>query len=107
MWGSQALETGIGLALMFFLLATAASAITEVGATALSRRHRQLTKSLKQMLSAGGPADVSDPAVRDLLQRATGDARATYLSAKTFADAATQLVAGAETQNEVRRLGNL
>lgn len=60
MFGSQALETGIGLALMFFLLATAASAIAEFYAAMVGKRAKDLKAALQDMLSSGDlPAGVA------------------------------------------------
>src|SRR6478735_966378 len=46
MFGSQALETAIGLAAMFFIIATAASSITEFISRFLNKRARDLEKSI-------------------------------------------------------------
>jgi hypothetical protein len=48
--GSPALDLAIGLAFIFFLLATLASAIHEVGAAALGLRARTLEQGLRSML---------------------------------------------------------
>jgi hypothetical protein len=105
MFGSQALETAIGLVVMFFLIATAASAIAEIYAAAVNKRSKNLKKALKMMLSSGelpaGVAAVTPNDVEKLLQTATGRTTAAYLSAKSFADAACELVAKADN------IGNL
>ena len=97
MLGSQALETAIGLALMFFVLATAASAITEIYASAMKKRARDLEAALTTMFESGelpaGLGAVAPAEVAAFVERATGRARTSYLSAKSFADAATELVA--------------
>lgn len=97
MFGSQALDTAIGLALMFFIFATAASAITEIYAAALNQRAKGLEKALLEMFKSGDlPPDIAaatDSDVKDFIKRATGRARVSYLSAKSFADAAADLVA--------------
>jgi hypothetical protein len=104
-FGSQALETGIGLAVMFFLLATAASAIAEIYAAAVNKRSKDLKNALKSMLSTGelpeGAAAVTPEDVERLLKTATGKTNTAYLSAKSFADAACELVAKAQN------IGNL
>ena len=46
MFGSQALETAIGLAAMFFIVATAASAVAEFISRIFSKRAKDLEKSL-------------------------------------------------------------
>ncbi|MCW2849250.1 MAG: hypothetical protein JWR90_3224 [Marmoricola sp.] len=50
MFGSQALETAIGLAAMFFIIATAASSITEFISRVLNKRARDLEKSIAALL---------------------------------------------------------
>ncbi|KQV76810.1 hypothetical protein ASC61_18405 [Aeromicrobium sp. Root344] len=96
MFGSQALETAIGLALLFFVLATAASAIAEAISRKLQKRSTDLEKAIMVMLETGDltaeTRGVTPREVQSLLQTAAGKASATYLSAKAFADAATQLV---------------
>lgn len=96
MLGSQALETAIGLALMFFVFATAASAITEIFASVSRKRTRDLKTALRRMLSSGElPASLSavtDAEVEDFVRRTTGRSKAAYMSAKSFADSATDLV---------------
>lgn len=51
MFGSQALETAIGLATLFFLLATAASAICEVISRWFGKRAKDLERSIGALLS--------------------------------------------------------
>jgi divalent metal cation (Fe/Co/Zn/Cd) transporter len=55
MFGSQALETAIGLAVMFFILATAASAITESTSRLMKKRSSDLETTIKEMLTAPAP----------------------------------------------------
>jgi len=105
-FGSQSLETAIGLAVMFFIVATAASAIVEVIARLVKKRAKDLEKGINALLSGEVndkeiPADVKvmlekfkktsvwtsaeDAAGRTLIRRKlTGPS---YLSAKSFADA--------------------
>ena len=54
MFGSQALETAIGLALLFFVLASAASAIVEAVSRILQKRARDLEATLHDMLTGRG-----------------------------------------------------
>ena len=54
MFGSQALETAIGLALLFFVLASAASAIVEAASRILQKRARDLEATLHDMLTGRG-----------------------------------------------------
>jgi hypothetical protein len=105
--GSQALETGIGLVVMFFLLATAASAIAEIYAAVVNKRSKDLKEALATMLSSGelptGVAAVTPDDVEKLLKTATGKTNAAYLSAKSFADAACELAAKAENIGNLKR----
>jgi hypothetical protein len=112
MFGSQTLETAIGLALMFFLIATLASIIVELISTQLKKRSRDLETGLKAML---GPKDsgvaAEDPLENalDMLKRTSVYAAAStsagrqlvgrdrsrgpsYLSAKSFADAVVEML---------------
>ncbi len=112
MFGSQALETAIGLALMFFLIATLASIIVELISAQLKKRSRDLETGLKAML---GPKDsgvvAQDPfenALSMLKQTSVYTAASTsagrqlvgrdrsrgpsYLSAKSFADAVVEML---------------
>lgn len=52
MFGSQALETVIGLVAMFFVIATAASAITESLSRVMKKRASDLKDTILEMLSA-------------------------------------------------------
>ena len=101
MLGSQALETAIGLALLFFILATATSAVVELVSKIFKKRHRDLEQAIGAMLK-GEPVEwASGSATLDSAFRATtvyrsaqvaaGKAGVTYLSAKSFADAAVEL----------------
>jgi len=51
MFGSQALETLIGLVTMFFVLATAASAMTQVISRILMKRPKDLERTVDELLS--------------------------------------------------------
>src|SRR4051794_430388 len=61
MFGSQALETAIGLSLLFFVLATAASAIVEIFSRLLHKRAAYLQEAIKALLVGAAPPD-PDPA---------------------------------------------
>lgn len=54
MFGSQALETAIGLILMFFVIATGASAVVEIWSRIVSKRSADLEVALKALLA--GPS---------------------------------------------------
>jgi len=105
MLGSQALETAIGLALLFFVLATATSALVELVSKVLKKRHRDLEQAIGAMLKEGdvdwAKSETLDAAFRDTTiyrsaRIAAGKAGVTYLSAKSFADAAVELYRKAE-----------
>ena len=117
MFGSQALETAIGLVLLLFVLAVAVSAVTEAISQGLQKRARDLEKTIGRMLSGAQPDPTGKPfarfwgGVRRLVGRPAtapsglpeeidrrlrvGVARGSkgYLSAKSFADAAVELAA--------------
>jgi len=108
-FGSQALETAIGLAVLFFIVATAASAILEVIARLAKKRANDLEKAIKALLTGEAkdediPEDVKamltefkntsvwksaeEAAGRTLIKRKL--IGPSYLSAKSFADAVTE-----------------
>ena len=109
MFGSQVLETAIGLVLMFFVVAFAASSIVEVYSRLLGKRAKDLEGTVKAMLAGSKPA-TSTSATRALdafkgtsiyqaLQAAAGksflrkrDKLPSYISAKAFADAVTEML---------------
>lgn len=105
MFGSQALETAIGLALLFFVLATATSALVELVSKRLKKRHRDLEHAIGTML-AGGEVDWTGSGTLDAAFRGTtiyrsaeaaaGKAGVAYMSAKSFADAAVELARTAD-----------
>lgn len=118
MFGSQALETAIGLALLFFLLATATSAAVEALSKALKWRHKQLESVIKKMVLGDDSDDINvtsvlnplkDTSVYKAISAAAGSAGASYVSAKSFADAAVELARKAENVPEGLRdrLNNL
>jgi hypothetical protein len=106
MFGSQALETAIGLALMFFILATAASAIAEIYASLSKKRSEDLKTALKDMFSTGelpgGLTAVTTDEVEAFVKRTTGRAESSYMSAKSFADAATELISKGQNIGVIR-----
>ncbi|WP_328324863.1 hypothetical protein OHA70_34365 [Kribbella sp. NBC_00382] len=121
MLGSQTLETGIGLVAMFFIIATAASAITEVGSRLLKKRAKDLEKTIESMLS--GKAPIKNSAALESLKKtsvwvaASAAARPrafkkkakgpSYLSAKMFADAVTEMLADGPQLTDLTKLPNL
>jgi hypothetical protein len=116
MFGSQALETAIGLALLFFVLASAVSAVVEGLSRLLQKRAKDLEATLRDMLSGTAGTTKKDAAATgalDIFQgtavytaaqaaarqgRWIGSARArpAYLSARSFADAVMELLADAD-----------
>lgn len=96
MFGSQALETAIGLAVLLFIFATAASSITEVFAAVTKKRAKDLEHALKDMFNAGtlpsGVEKMAKSEVQKFIEMATGRGTSSYLSPKAFADAATEMV---------------
>jgi hypothetical protein len=71
MFGSQALETAIGLATLFFILATAASAICEVISRWFSKRSKDLERCIGALLSGIDVKKAKD-AGRELKRQARG-----------------------------------
>jgi hypothetical protein len=134
MFGSQALETAIGLALMFFVLATAASAVTETISRAFKKRSKDLERGIKEMLTVRA----RDPDARETKKSADKNRLAeandffkkfketsiwqaaeaasgrtllmrrkvgnSYLSAKSFADAVHEVLTAPATQEEIAEL---
>lgn len=141
MFGSQALETTIGLVLMFFILATAVSAAVEAIAQATKKRSKDLEAALVKLLK-GSPtptptattaataatptataatvtpgwlarfgASFQHPSGKNLprnfaaaLDASAGTAKSSYLSAKAFADLATELLASVEEGSDVEEV---
>jgi hypothetical protein len=120
MLGSQALETAIGLALLFFVAATAASTIVEVDARLLGKRSKNLEAGIEAMLGgdATGPNALTDPvevfkatsvysaacAAAGKSFIATNAKNPSYLSAKAFADGVCEMLVRGD---EVRALDTL
>jgi hypothetical protein len=108
MFGSQALETAIGLALLFFVLSTLASAIAEGVSRLLRKRAKDLEQTIGQMLSGSSTFDEDAKKCLEMFKgtviyhsasmaagrgrprwmRAAGPA---YLSARSFADGIDEL----------------
>lgn len=107
MFGSEALETAIGLALMLFVVATAASALLEAVSRVLGKRADNLERAIEAMLTGTDPSDADVTAAMNAfkgttiyqsVQQASGTTlfkkewkRPSYLSAKSFADAVAEL----------------
>jgi hypothetical protein len=112
MFGSQALEVAVGLTLVFFLFAAAASSVVEVISALYQKRAKDLEATLDRMLGAapaagqpGVPASLSATSVfkgispgtkRGIWRLRWGEARPSYLSAKAFADAAAEIIGKAK-----------
>src|SRR4051794_27406931 len=103
MFGSQALDTAIGLTLMMFVLATAASALLELGTRFLKLRSRDLQKALRGFIAEEQPKISTDAGRRvwttftrtSVYQAAVAARRGAappYLSAKSFAESITELI---------------
>ena len=107
MFGSQVLEAAIGLFLMFFIVALGASSIVETVSRLVGKRAKDLENAIAAML-AGTTADTTDvqaalasfrgTSIYDAAQAAAGKSlfsrkwkRPTYISAKAFADAITEM----------------
>jgi hypothetical protein len=109
MFGSQALETAIGFALIFFVIASAASAIVEVISRWLDKRSKDLDAAITGMFTADAPSEAAIQALnafrmtsiyrtarlaagRTVSKRMRNRHGPSYLSAKSFADAVTELI---------------
>lgn len=116
--GSQALETAIGLVMMFFILATAASTVTESISRAMSKRAKDLEKSIAALLEGDNLQQLLDgkdrKAQKDQIDKCLEWLKGTsiwqgvaassgknvrrqakgpsYLSAKQFADAVAEML---------------
>lgn len=116
MFGSQALETAIGMATLFFVLATTASVICEVISRWFGKRSKDLERCIGALLSGidvKTAKDTADPKYQEALDQvkktsvwAAAEAAAgkslwrrgkskgpSYLSAKSFADAVVEYIA--------------
>jgi hypothetical protein len=89
MFGSVMLEVGIGLALVFTLMALIASALTELIAKWLGLRAKTLDSALKRMLGQTLRQKLKDHA---LIQSLTTDDQPTYIPPLAFARAAVDVL---------------
>ncbi|PZS32448.1 MAG: hypothetical protein DLM58_09795 [Pseudonocardiales bacterium] len=106
MFGSQALETAIGLAVMFFILAFAASSFVELVSGLLSKRAKDLEAAIAKMLS--GKAKAKHPDAVKALDWFKGTSvftaasvvskkgKPSYLSAKAFAESVGEVLSSAD-----------
>ena len=110
MFGSQALDTAIGLVLMLLVLATAASSILELVNRLARTRAKNLQAALGSLLGGTGNGGADATAALTALQRTSVYAAATdssggrapaYLSAKSFADAVLELASDAGSSPDV------
>ena len=109
MLGSQALETAIGLTLLFFIVALAVSAATETVSRMTGKRGKDLEEVIRHMIGSITPDGVDDSDAPWTAFSATSVYRAataasgrtlilqnpklpSYLSAKSFADAVTEML---------------
>ena len=108
MFGSQVLETAIGLVLMFFAIAFAASALVEIYSRLLSKRAKDLESTVGAMLAGSGVPDADVAAALNAFKQtsiyqaahaAAGKSvlrrklRPSYVSAKAFSDAVSEMLA--------------
>jgi hypothetical protein len=109
MFGSQALEAAIGLALLFFVCSSLASAVVEAVSRILRKRAKDLQETIGQMLSGSNSFDAAAREALDLF-RGTAvyqsadiaasrgrrwfrtDVGPAYLSARSFADGVEELL---------------
>jgi hypothetical protein len=103
MLGSQALDTGIGIALLLFVLATVASTILELGVRVTRLRARDLERALHGFLVGTPPGRTTpegdqlwkaftETSVYAAAKTARGQAAPAYLSAKAFAESIVELI---------------
>ena len=102
MFGSQALDTAVGLVFLLFVLATAASSLLELGNRLVSKRARDLESAIGSLLSGDKPGNPQfatalgqfmQTSVYAAASTSSGRSGPAYLSAKSFADAALELTA--------------
>jgi len=108
MFGSLALETAIGLALLFFVVASLASSIVECVSRLLRKRATDLEQTIGQMLSGSATFDGAAQSALELFKGTSiyqsadmassrgrrwfrTDVGPAYLSARSFADAIEEL----------------
>jgi hypothetical protein len=111
MFNSQALETAIGLTLLFFIVSTGASSIVELWSRVVGKRAKNFEAALGAMLAGNAPKNDSTlvaalnafkgTSVYESALAATGKPLfrsrkgPSYLSAKSFADAVTEMLVDA------------
>ncbi|MDQ6716607.1 MAG: hypothetical protein M3Z83_10910, partial [Actinomycetota bacterium] len=103
MFGSQALDTAVGLVLMLLVLATAASSILELVNRLGHKRSRDLQRAVGTLLGGTGGSGADATAALEAFRRTSvyaasssaGSAEPAHLSAKSFADATLELAARA------------
>lgn len=116
MFGSQALETTIGLVLMFFIISIAASSIVELISQVAKKRARDLEDTVGHILS--GTRDKSDKEFGDALNAFKGTSiylaaqagsrrtkKPSYISARAFAEAVGEMLH--DGQGALQPLDNL
>lgn len=92
MFGSQVLDVAIALVLLYFVLATAASAVVEGCNQVLSIRAKRLEKALVELVTDAPDQTQGLPReLRRILNLGATKTNAAYVSASAFADAAMQL----------------
>jgi hypothetical protein len=112
MFGSQALEVAIGLTLLFFLFASAASSVVEVISALFQKRAKDLEAALGRMLGDQAPAPqpnvptsipetsvfkgISPGTKRGIWPVRWGTARPSYLSAKAFGESVAEIIVKAK-----------
>ena len=120
MFGSQALEVAIGMAVIFFVVATASSAVVDLISSALKKRSRDLKKSVYRMLSGektvpkqGEPQDTTSDFMETLLKSGpvAGIAAAakdypSYIPAKNFAEGVLSIV-GAKFDEDGKEMADV
>jgi hypothetical protein len=106
MFGSQALEVAIGMALIFFIVATASSAVVDLISSLLKKRSKDLRKTVYRLLSGektvpnqSGSQDATSEFMKQLLESSpvAGLAAAakdypSYIPAKNFAEGVLSIV---------------
>jgi hypothetical protein len=109
MFGSQALEAAIGLALLFFVCASLASAVVEAVSRVLRKRAKDLEETIGQMLSGSNTFDAAAEAALKVFKGTAvyqsadiaasrgrrwfrTDVGPAYLSARSFADGVDELL---------------
>jgi hypothetical protein len=116
MFGSQALDTAIGLVLLLFILATATSSILELINRLARTRAKNLQAALGSLLGGNGNGGADAKTALAALQRTSVYAAATdssdgkapaYLSAKSFADAVLELASDAGSSPDAVLPGQL